>query len=60
MKTFARVYVNLELLVNENIFAYGTMIRLFAILKSCCANSCYLIQIYYLNLLLKGCICLMF
>ena len=44
VKTFARVYVNLELLVNEEFIAYGTMVKILAISKSPSAKECYLIQ----------------
>ena len=42
--TFARVYVNLELSVNNKFVAYGTTIKILATLKSCCVKVCYLIQ----------------
>ena len=38
------MYVNLELLVNEIIVAYGSMVKVLATLKSSCAKACYLIQ----------------
>ena len=44
IKIFARVYENLELLVNEKLVAYGTRVQTFAALKSACAKRCYLIQ----------------
>ena len=44
IKIFARVYENLELLVNEKLVAYGTRIQILAALKSACAKRCYLIQ----------------
>ena len=44
VKIFARVYENLELLVNEKLVAYGTRIQILAALKSACAKRCYLIQ----------------
>ena len=37
------VYVNFELLVNEKFAAYGTIIKVFATLKSPYAKACYLI-----------------
>ena len=42
--TCARVYVNLELLVNEKCVAYETLVKILATLKSLCAKGCYLIQ----------------
>ena len=43
-KTFARVYINLELSVNEKFVACGTKIKILEILKSRCTKECYLIQ----------------
>ena len=42
--TYVRVYVNLELLVNEEFAAYGTMVKILATLNSPAAEVCYLIQ----------------
>ena len=42
IKAFAKVYVNLELSVNETFVSYGTMIKIFATLKSSYAKACYL------------------
>ena len=44
IKTFARVYVNLQLSVNEKFVAYETIIKILATLKSSRAKVCYLIQ----------------
>ena len=44
MKTLARVYVNLELSVNEKFVADGIMVKILANLKSPCSNACYLKQ----------------
>ena len=44
MKTFARVYVNFELLVNEKFVAHGTMVKILATLKNLSAKAYYLIQ----------------
>ena len=44
IKTFAREYVNFELLANEKYAAYGTVVKILATLKSFCAKSCSLIQ----------------
>ena len=44
MKTSTRVYVNLELSVNEKFVAYGIMVKILANLKSPCSNACYLKQ----------------
>ena len=43
MITLTRVYVNLLLSVNKKFVAYGTRVKILAILKNSCAKACYLI-----------------
>ena len=38
------MYVNFQLLVNENFVVYGTMVKILATLKSSYAKAYYLIQ----------------
>ena len=38
------MYVNLELSVNEEFVAFGTMVKILTILKSNCAKGCHLLQ----------------
>ena len=38
IKTFANVYINLELLVNEEFVGYGTIVKILATLKNPCAK----------------------
>lgn len=42
--TLSEMLVNFEVLVNENIVAYGAMVRILTILKSTCVKLCQLIQ----------------
>lgn len=42
--TLSEMLVNFEVLVNENIVAYGAMVRILKILKSTCVKLCQLIQ----------------
>ena len=44
IKTFARVYVNLEFSVCEKFVANATMVKILATLKCSCVKSYYLIQ----------------
>ena len=41
---FARVYVNLELSVNEKFASYETMVKILGILKKSCTMGCWLMQ----------------
>ena len=43
-KIFATVYVNLELLVTEEFFTYGIMVKILATLKRPSAKTCYSMQ----------------
>ena len=56
IKTFARVYVDLELSVNKKFAAYGTRVKILATLKSPCAKSCHMIQKF--EFIIGSCICL--
>ena len=42
--TLSEMLVNFEVLVNENIVAYGAMVRILKILNSTCVKLCQLIQ----------------
>ena len=53
---FARVNVNLELSVNEEFVAYGTVVKILVILKCPRANGCGLIQKLE-PVIGKGCVC---
>ena len=44
MKTFARLYVDLELSLNGKFIAYGAMVKILAILKNICAKAFYLLE----------------
>ena len=44
IKTFARVYPNFELSINEKFVAYGATVKILKTFKSSCTTACYLIQ----------------